>query len=127
MGDFLLPEEDEDKEKKRKLGLLELDALPNLIDLATRSMQPIIHHIKFQDENIYYIQFGGLPGFGTTIYFIRQKEQITQKYIVYNKTEDSIQTTDKLDSRGNLIFLPIIHIKKQNIFSDEELKEFLEK
>ncbi|NVM03492.1 MAG: hypothetical protein HWN67_14280, partial [Candidatus Helarchaeota archaeon] len=63
----------------------------------------------------------------TTIYFIRQKEPIAQKYIVYNKTEDNITFTDKLIQRGNLIYLPLIHIKKQNIFSEEELKEFLEK
>ncbi len=122
-----MSDDDEKKDQKRKLGLIEVETLPSLIDMAARSMQPIIQHLQFLGEHIYYLQFGGIPGFGTTIYFIRQKDPITQKYIVYNKTEDKILFTDKLDPRGNLIYLPIIHIKKQNIFSEKELKEFIEK
>ena len=98
-----------------------------MIDIATRSMQNIIHHIQFKDKHIYYLQFGGLPGFGTTIYFCHQDQPIKESYIVYNKTEDKISFTDHLNHHGNLIFLPIIHIKKQNIFSNEEIADFLAK
>ncbi len=125
LGGFKMSKEDDKKEDK--LGLVELENFKNLVDLAARSMQSIIHNIKFKDINLYYLQFGGLPGFGTTIYFVDRPEPIKEKYIVYNKTEDTISFSDKLDPRGNLIYIPIIHVKKQNIFSSEELEDFLKK
>ncbi|MHA1341837.1 MAG: hypothetical protein ACTSR3_08485 [Candidatus Helarchaeota archaeon] len=121
-----MSEDDKKKEKDDKLGLVELESLDNLIDLTARSMLNFVQHFKFKDVHLYYLQYGGLPGFGTTIYFVRKKEPITNKYIVYNKTEDKIIFTDKLDPRGNLIYIPIIHVKKQNIISEEELSKFLE-
>lgn len=117
---------EKEEKKEKNLGIVEIESLKQLTDLATRSMQSVIHHIQFKDQHIYYLQFGGLLGIGTTIYLYRQNEPIQENYIVYNKTEDKIFFSDQLDHHGSLIFLPIIHIKKQNIFSTEDLSEFLE-
>ncbi|MHA1377583.1 MAG: hypothetical protein ACTSRG_04270 [Candidatus Helarchaeota archaeon] len=120
-----MTEDSKDKKDKEKLGLVELEELRNLVDLAARSMVGIIHHFTFKGEHLYYLPFGGIPGIGTTIYFIRRKDPIAEKYIVYNKTEDKIDFTSVLNTRGNLVFLPIIHVIRQNIFKEEELEKFL--
>ena len=119
-----MPEDEEKKDKKDKLGLVELADLENLVNLAARSMLGFIQHLEFKNNHLYYLQYGGIPGFGTTIYFIK-RDEIKEKYIVYNKTEDKVSLSDKLDTRGNLVFFPIIHVKKQNILSEEELTKFL--
>ena len=119
-------EEEEDKKDKKELGLVELEDLDNLVNLTARSMLSLIQHIKFKDYHLYYLQYGGIPGFGTTIYFIRKSDPIKEKYIVYNKSEDKVSLSSTLDTRGNLVYIPIIHVKKQNILSEEELSKFLD-
>ena len=109
----------ENEEEKEKTGIVELESLKDLIHLIAHTPFQIINHIEILDEHYYFVITGGFPGFSRQIYFIKV-DKIEENFIIYNNLEDTIEFGDKLETRGGISFIPIIHIKRQNIVKAED-------
>jgi len=110
----------DEKEKKEKTGLIELESLKDLIHLIVNTPLQIINHVELLGKQYYFIVIGGFPGFSRLIYYITKEEPITENFIIYNNLQDTYEFGDKLETRGGISYLPIIHIKKQNILTIED-------
>jgi hypothetical protein len=109
----------EKEEEEEKTGLIELESLKDLIHLIAHTPFQIINHIEILDEHYYFVITGGFPGFSRQIYFIKQ-DKIEEDFIIYNNLEDTFEFGNKLETRGGISFIPIIHIKRQNIITPED-------
>ncbi|NVM55034.1 MAG: hypothetical protein HWN66_15115 [Candidatus Helarchaeota archaeon] len=107
-------------EKKEKTGLIQLETLKDFVHLIVHTPFQIVNHIDLANKHYYFIVIGGLPGFSRLIYFYSQDTEIKENFIIYNNLQDTINFGDKLETRGGITYLPIIHIKKQNIIKPEE-------
>ena len=110
----------ENDEKKEKAGLIELETLKDLVHLIVHTPFQVVDHVKLLDKHFYFIVVGGFPGFSRLIYFYSQETPIKESFIIYNNLQDTISFGDKLETRGGMSYLPIIHIKNQNILKKED-------
>jgi len=111
-----------EEEKEEKTGLIELETLKDLIHLIMRTPFPTINHVKLTNNHYYFMVMGGFAGVSRLIYYISQPTEIKESFIVYNNLEDTISFDNKLETRGGITHLPIIHIKSQNILTPEDFK-----
>lgn len=111
----------EDNNEEEKVGLIELESLKDLVHLIINTPFHTIDHIKLKKKHYYFLIVGGLPGFSHIIYFYRQDEPIIENFIIYNNLQDMISFGDKVETRGGITYLPIIHIKNQNIIKPEDI------
>ncbi len=111
---------DEDK-KEEKVGLIELDTLKDLVHLIVHAPFQTINHVQLLNQHYYFIIVGGLPGFSRILYFYRQDAPIKENFIIYNNLQDTLSFGDKLETRGGITYLPIIHIKNQNLIKPEDI------
>jgi len=124
-GDVKMADDDKNNdENKKKVKFIEVEEMRDLISLSAGPMGSVnrVHHLEVAGKDIYFL-VGGIPG-AIVLYFIRT-DKIGKKYIVYNNLSDSISYTDKKESNPQTMYIPIIHIKKQNVFEEEDLKDFL--
>jgi len=112
----------ENEEEKEKIGLIELESLKDLVHLIAHIPFQTLNHIELAGDHYYFVITGGYAGVSHQIYYIEQKEQIEENFIIYNNLEDSIEFSDKLETRGGISFIPIIHVKRQNIVKLEDFK-----
>jgi len=89
--------------------------LKDLVRLVTTSPAPFLQYIEKDGKNIYFIY---IPSFGRVpmVYFVQMSEPIGKKYIIYNRFQDSLSFSDKLQAAGQTISIPILKIAKTNIF-----------
>jgi len=111
----------ENEEEKEKIGLIELESLKDLVHLIARTPFQTLNHIELVGEHYYFVITGGFPGISHQIYFIK-KPAIKENFVIYNNLEDTIEFSNKLETRGGISFIPIIHIKRQNIIKLEDFK-----
>ncbi|MHA1649330.1 MAG: hypothetical protein ACTSYB_03970 [Candidatus Helarchaeota archaeon] len=107
-------------EKKEKTGLIELESLKDLIHLIVNTPLQIINHVELLSKHYYFMILGGLPGFSRLVYYFCQDTPIKESFIIYNNLQDTYEFGDKKETRGGISYLPIIHIKKQNILTIED-------
>ncbi|MFX1297067.1 MAG: hypothetical protein ACFFD2_19720 [Promethearchaeota archaeon] len=110
----------DNKEKKEKTGLIELEKLKDLIHIIVNTPLQIINHVEILGKHYYFIILGGFPGFSRFIYYFYQEAPIKENFIIYNNLQDTYEFGDKLETRGGISYLPIIHIKKQNVLTIED-------
>ena len=88
----------------------------DFIRFVTISPTPFVHYIKFNGHNLYFIQ---LAGFGERVlYYVELDKEIEEKYVVYNRFRDVISFSNKIESDGQSICVPILEIVKTNAFSE---------
>ena len=119
-----MADEENNNDKKKKVKFIEVESIRDLISLSAGPMGSVnrVHHLEVLGQDIYFL-IGGIPG-SIVIYLIRS-EKINERYIVYNMLSDTITYSDKKESNPQTMFIPIIHIKKQNVFEEADFKEFL--
>jgi hypothetical protein len=110
------------EEEKEKIGLIELESLKDLVHIIARTPFQTLNYIKLGDNHYYFVITGGFPGISHQIYFIRKEKKIEENFVIYNNLEDSIEFSNKLETRGGISFIPIIHIKRQNLIKLEDFE-----
>ncbi|MHA1270072.1 MAG: hypothetical protein ACTSPY_09830 [Candidatus Helarchaeota archaeon] len=115
--------DDEKENNKKKVGLVEIASMKDLVYLIVRLPFQIINHMEMSGKHIYFILLGsGLPGISTTMYYIIQDTKIEDTYIVFNSIKDTISYSSSFEERrGGTIYIPIINIKKQNLIKEDIL------
>ena len=113
--------DDKDKDEDKKVGMVEIDSMKDLVHLIVRLPFQIINHMKLGETHLYFILLGsGLPGISTTLYYILQDKQIDTTYIVFSSIKDTITFSNSFEERrGGAVYIPIINIKKQNLIKEE--------
>ena len=90
--------------------------LNDFIRFITLSPTPFINHIKQNGHEVYFVQ---IIGFGERIlYYIEMDEKLDEKYIVYNRFRDTLSFSNKLESDGQSVSIPILEIARTNVFSE---------
>ena len=117
-------EEKNDEKEKKKIKLIEVEAMRDLISLSAGPMGSVnrVHHLKIAGKHL-YVLIGGVPGSVVLYYIIL--DEITERYIVYNNLLDKISYSDTKESNPQTMHIPIIHIKRQNLVKEEDFEGFL--
>ncbi|MBD3227895.1 MAG: hypothetical protein GF329_06875 [Candidatus Lokiarchaeota archaeon] len=113
--------DDKDNDKKKKVGLVEIASIKDLVHLIVRLPFQIINHMELKGKHIYFILLGsGLPGISTTLYYILTNEPFDANYIIFNSMKDTIAYSKSFEERrGGITYIPIINIKKQNLIEED--------
>ena len=120
-----MPKENENEnEDEKKVGMVEIESIKDLVHLIVRLPFQIINHVQLMNKHIYFILLGsGLPGISTTLYYILLDEKLDANYIIFNSMKDSIEYSKSYeDRRGGMVYIPIINIKKQNLIKEDIFK-----
>ncbi|MHA1799352.1 MAG: hypothetical protein ACTSVY_12975 [Candidatus Helarchaeota archaeon] len=117
-------EEKNNDDEKKKIKLIEVESMRDLLSLTTGPMGSVnrVHHIELANNHLYFL-VGGVPG-AIVLYFIKT-DKIEKRYIVYNNLTDEISYSDKKISNPQTANIPIINIKKQNLVTEEDFKDFI--
>lgn len=89
----------------------------NLIDfirLITLSPTPFINYIKLNGHEVFFIQIVGLGE--RVLYYIELDEKLDEKYIVYNRFRGTLSFSNKLESDGQSVSIPILEVERTNVF-----------
>lgn len=113
--------DDKESEKEKKVGLVEIATVKDLVHLIVRLPFQIINHMQLKGKHIYFILLGsGLPGISTTLYYISSDEEFDANYVIFNSMKDTISFSKSFEERrGGITYIPIINIKKQNLIKEE--------
>ncbi len=113
--------DEKNDEKEKKVGLVEIESLKDLVHLIVRLPFQIINHMEINGKHVYFILLGsGIPGVSTTMYYIVMDKKIEDTYIVFNSINDTLTFSSSFeDRRGGTIYIPIINIKKQNLIKED--------
>lgn len=76
---------------------------------------PVIHRIKRGKEFVYFTYFQLVPARTMVIYYLRSNERIKQRFVVYDRIHSSVSFGDKLTTGPNLIHVPIVDVKKEDV------------
>ncbi|NHI94556.1 MAG: hypothetical protein EAX96_18845 [Candidatus Lokiarchaeota archaeon] len=119
-----MTDEEKNNDKKKGIKFIEVESMRDLISLSAGPMGSVnrVHHLEISGQHLYFL-VGGIPG-SVVIYFIRANK-IKERYIVYNNMTDEISYKDKKESTPQTLYIPFINIKKQNLFTEEDFKDFL--
>jgi hypothetical protein len=112
----------DNEEKKEKVGLIELETLKDLVHLIVNTPLQIVNHAELLGKNYYFMVISGMAGFSRLIYYITQDKPIKDTFIIYDNLSDTLAFGEKKETRGGTSYIPIIHIKKQNILNIEDFK-----
>ena len=92
----------------------------DFIRFITFSPTPFVQYIELNNHNVYFIQITGLAT--RILYYVELDKKIENKYIVYNRFRDIISFSDKIESDGQSVSIPILEVEKTNIFKEYPLK-----
>ena len=96
---------------------VEFKSLDDLIKLLASSPTPIVHHLEVKGKHVYFVS---IAFFGTTFtYFFTTMEELSGKYIVYHIYKQSTSFSKTFSSDPNERSIPILEVKRQNIFPVE--------
>ena len=105
----------------REIRYVELGKLEDIVKMIATSMSPPpLHHIKAEDRHVYFIPAS--LGFGrAVIYFVKRKEEVQEKYVVYDTIHDQISFSDEVSTKPSLKHFFIVEVKAQDILPKDVL------
>ena len=93
----------------------------DFVRFLTFSPTPFVHYVKLNGCNVYFLQFAT---FGISmLYYVELEKEIEEKYIIYNRFRDTISYSDKLESDGQSVCVPILEVEKTNVFQEYPFKK----
>ncbi len=99
---------------------IRLKTLDDLVNVVVSSQVPVIHHLEYDGEHVYFIPF--LPFSDTSvIYYVLLDKPLPGRFVVYNKFDGTISFSDSIEGDTKLTFIPIIEVADQNVFSPKGL------
>jgi hypothetical protein len=88
----------------------------DFIRFVTISPAPFVHYTKLNGYNVYFIQ---LVGFGERVlYYVEMEKEIAEKYVIYNRFRDVVSFSNKIESDGQSVSVPILEVVKTNAFAE---------
>jgi len=78
------------------------------------SSTPFLQHAEVEGRHEYFFHTALLLG-KPVIYYTVLEERIGRRYIVYNKFNDTISFSDKLEADGQSIYIPILEVESTNL------------
>lgn len=101
--------------------VIKVKSMEDLVNIIVAAQVPLVHHLEIENRHIYFLPFIGVGDLGM-MYYIERKEPLKGKYIVYNKFNGEIDTSNKVSSDARLTYVPIIEVESQNAFSRKLFK-----
>ena len=95
----------------------QFEDLGDLVRFSSFSATPFIHHVEIGKKHIYFLQILGMGG-RSMIYYVERDEEIKGKYIVFNRFTDETTFSNKFESGGQTVLIPILELKRTNVFSE---------
>ncbi|MFQ5762837.1 MAG: hypothetical protein ACE5PO_07360 [Candidatus Bathyarchaeia archaeon] len=100
---------------QERLIFSQLASLPDLVRLVSVSPTPFLEHASMGGKDVYFIHAITLAG-PPMVYYVELREKLTNKYIVFNRYKDEITFSDTLGSDPQSAYIPILEVKRTNIF-----------
>jgi hypothetical protein len=99
---------------------VQLQNLEDLVKMTAGSPTAFIHHLEHEKKHIYFISviFGGG---GSLTYYVKLDEEVGKKYITFNSVNGRIEYRENFAMDANVIYVPIIEVKTQNVLPLEIL------
>ena len=94
---------------------IQFKAFNDFVRFVTLSPTPFIQHLKVNSRDVYFVQIGFRE---PVLYYVERESEIAEKYVVYNRFRDIISFSNKFESDGQSIFVPILEVERTNIFPD---------
>ncbi len=95
---------------------VKLKSVEDLIHAVVTAQAPLIHHIVYDDQHVYFVAFMPLTD-ASVIYYVMLDKPLPGKFAVYDKFNGSITFSDTLRGDTKRTFIPIIEVVEQNVFS----------
>ncbi|MFQ6086106.1 MAG: hypothetical protein ACE5OY_07590 [Candidatus Bathyarchaeia archaeon] len=99
--------------------VIEIPTWKDLILMTVQMPTPIIHKLKRGKGFIYFTYFQMVPSRALVIYCLKTGEEVTKRFVSYDRLNDTIRFSDKLSTEPHLAYIPIISVKKENVLPSE--------
>lgn len=87
----------------------------DFIRFAAASQIPYILHTVIKGKSVYFIHLGLLH---EMVYYFERDEPFKEKYVVYNRFQDKVGFTDKMEMDPQRAIMPILEVEATNVFSE---------
>jgi hypothetical protein len=88
--------------------------LEDLVKFVAYLPTPFIQHVEINSKHVYFIH-STLLASRPVIYYVCLNSKLEKRYVIYNKFNDSISYSDKLETGGQSVTIPILEIKDTNL------------
>lgn len=89
----------------------------DLVRLVAGSPVPFLQYIEKDGKHIYFVYVLSF-GRGSMVYFVELDEPIGKKYVVYNRFQDRITFSDRLETAGQTVSIPVLELARTNTLEE---------
>ena len=97
-----------------ELFYVRFSSFEDLVRLVAFSATPFLQHAEVEGKHIYFYHVSLLAG-RPIVYYAMRDEKLEKKYVVYNRFNDSLSFSDKLETDGQSIYIPILEVEGTNL------------
>jgi hypothetical protein len=97
------------------LNFIKFKTFDDFIKFVAVSQIPFIHHTPIKDKAVYFVQIVLLEAM---VYYVELDQPIAEKYVIYNRFKDQVNTSDKLEMDPQKATLPILEVEATNLFRE---------
>jgi len=101
---------------------IQLQNLEDLVKIIAGSPTAFIHHLDFEKKHIYFVSVI-FAGGGSLTYYAKLDEKVDKKYVTFNTVNGKIEYREAFAMDANVVYVPIIEVKTQNVLPLEILTE----
>jgi len=97
------------------LNFIKFKTFDDFIKFVAVSQIPFIHHTSIKEKAVYFVQIVLLEAI---VYYVELDQAIKEKYVIYNRFKDQVNTSDKLEMDPQKATLPILEVEATNLFRE---------
>ncbi len=98
------------------LTYLEFKSFEDLVRFVTFSQAPFLEYIELNGHHVYFFQIGM---FGERIlYYAELNKKADGRYVIYNRFKDAVSFSNKLETDGQSVSIPVLEIARTNAFGE---------
>lgn len=94
-----------------------LKSLEDLVKIVVASPMSFIQHYFDGKDHFYFINVL-FAGGGALIYFVKAKEGVDRKYIIFDPIRGRIIFSDSISTDANARTIPLIEVEGQNVLPE---------
>jgi len=99
---------------------INLKDLKDLVILVSTAHTAMLHHLPLKEGHLYFVVGGTLTE--TFIYFVKLKQGIEGRYVLYNPLTGDIRFSPTIRTDPNVQSIPIVDIVNQDLLTEELLE-----